>query len=500
MISRTKSPTSSTVQGKAITPPRRGGHSKLTQLILAFLLLSNSLAPAAETAMWAGSPSRNQVSAEKNLPTQWDPASGQNIKWTVPLGSQTYAGPLLMDDKIFVGTNNQSERNPKHKGDRGIVMAFNAADGHFLWQSSHTKLKAGRVNDWPQQGVCSTPFIQDDRLYYISNRCEVVCIDTEGFTDGENDGPATAEPDTTAIDADLIWKYDMIAELDVFPHNLATCSPVGVGNLLFVVTGNGVDEGHVHIPSPFAPSFIALNLQTGELVWESDLPGENILHGQWSNPAYGEIDGVGQVIFPGGDGWVYALDPQSGELIWKFDCNPKTSEWELGGRGSRNNIISTPVFYDNKVYIAVGQDPEHGEGAGHLWAIDASQKGDITATGAIWHFGDKDYNRTMSSVAIHDGLLYTSDLSGFVYCLDVATGTPHWKYDTFAAIWGSPFVADGKIYIGDEDGDVAVLKTGKKLELIHEVNMGSAVYTTPVARDGVLYIASRNTLFAIAEK
>ena len=124
----------------------------------------------------------------------------------------------------------------------------------------------------------------------------------------------------------------------------------------------------------------------------------------------------------------------------------------------------------------------------------------LTATGAIWHFGDKDYNRTMSTVAIHDGLLYTSDLSGFVYCLDVATGTLNWKYDTFAAIWGSPFVADGKIYIGDEDGDVAVLKTGKKLELIHEVNMGSAVYTTPVARDGVLYIASRNMLFAIAEK
>ena len=64
----------------------------------------------------------------------------------------------------------------------------------------------------------------------------------------------------------------------------------------------------------------------------------------------------------------------------------------------------------------------------------------------------------------------------------------------------SPFVADGKVYIGDEDGDVAVFRTGKEMELLYEVNMGSAVYTTPVAKNKVLYIASRNTLFAIAEK
>ena len=474
--------------------------NKLFNFAIAILLCCTPLARAADTAMWAGSPSRNMVSDEKDLPAKWDPSTGENIKWTAQLGSQTYAGPLLHGDKVFVGTNNQAERNAKIKGDRGVVMAFNAADGQFLWQSTHAKLPAGRVNDWPQQGVCSTPFIQGDRLYYISNRCEVVCVDTEGFLDGENDGPATEEADTTSIDGDLIWSYDMIAELDVFPHNLATCSPLGVGNLLFLVTSNGVDEGHVHIPSPFAPSFIALNMQTGKLAWESDLPGEHILHGQWSNPAYGEIDGKGQVIFPGGDGWVYALDAQTGELIWKFDCNPTDSEWELGGRGSRNNLISSPVFHDNKVYIGVGQDPEHGEAPGHLYAIDASLKDDITATGAIWHFGDAHYNRTMSTVAIHDGLLYTADLSGFVYCLDVETGEHKWTYDTFAAIWGSPFVADGKLYIGDEDGDVAVLKAGDKLEVIHEVNMGSAVYTTPVARDGVLYIASRNKLFAISAK
>ena len=464
-----------------------------------FLILVATAAFSEETAMWGFTTERNMVSTEKNVPGKWDPETGENIKWKVALGSQTYAGPVIHGGKIFMGTNNQAPRNPKLVGDRGVIMAFNESDGKFLWQSTHTKLPAGRVNDWPQQGICSTPFIEGDRLYYISNRCEVVCLDTEGFLDGENDGEIMTEGDTSAIDGDVVWSLDMMAELDVFPHNLATCSPIGAGDLLFVVTSNGVDEGHFHIPSLFAPSFIAVNKNTGKVVWEKSLPGEDILHGQWSNPTYGMIEGKPQVIFPGGDGWIYSLEPETGDLIWKFDCNPKDSEWELGGRGTRNNIVSTPVLYDNKVFIGVGQDPEHGEGDGHLWAIDATGKGDVTKTGVVWHFGGKDFKRTMSTVSIKDDLLFTADLSGYVYCLDVKTGKMHWKYDTFAAIWGSTVVIDGKVFIGDEDGDVAVIEASKEFKLLYEVNMGSAVYTTPIAKDGVLYIGTRNTLFAIAQ-
>ena len=474
---------------------------KLTTNFCVAVLAVSVVAPSpaeVEESMWGFTPSRNLAVGGTGVPAKWDPDSGKNIKWSVELGAQTYAGPVIHGGKVFVGTNNQSQKNPKLTGDRGVIMAFDKADGSFLWQMTHSKLPAGRVNDWPQQGICSTPYIEGDRLYYISNQCEVVCIDTEGFRDGENDGPVKDEAETTEIDGDVIWVLDMIEELAVFPHNLATCSPVGVGDLLFVITSNGVDEGHVAIPSPFAPSFIAINKKTGELVWESDLPGENILHGQWANPTYGEVNGKGQVYMPGGDGWVYALDAETGKLVWKFDCNPKESVWELGGRGTRNAIIATPVFYDNKVFVAVGQDPEHGEGIGHLWAINATGTGDVTEMGAVWHIGDQEFHRTISTVAIYDGMLYAADLSGFVYGLDLETGEQQWKYDTFAAIWGSPLVVDDKVLIGDEDGDVAVLKAGKQLELLFEVNMGSAVYTTPVFDDGVLYIASRNRLFAIA--
>ena len=128
------------------------------------------------------------------------------------------------------------------------------------------------------------------------------------FRDGENDGPHVDEERTREIDGDVVWVYDMIGELDVFPHNLAVGSPLIVGDVLYTVTGNGVDEGHVNIPTPLAPSFIAVNKNTGELVWESADPGENILHGQWSCPAFG-IAGKPQVLFPGGDGWLYSYEP-----------------------------------------------------------------------------------------------------------------------------------------------------------------------------------------------
>ena len=471
---------------------------------LSVLLAFGALQPTfGDVGMYGGTPSRNMVSDETGLPSSWDLKTGKNIKWKQPLGSQSYGGPLVVGGKIYVGTNNETPRDPEITGDKGVVMVFDAESGEFLWQAVHDKLPAGRVHDWPLQGVCSTPYVEDDRLYYVSNQAEVICADTEGFMDGENDGPITDESRQGKADEDTIWKLDMIDELDVFPHNLAVGNPLIVGDILYTVTGNGVDEGHINIPATLAPSFIAVNKNTGELIWESTAPGESILHGQWSNPAYGEIKGRAQVVFPGGDGWIYSYEPKAGELLWKFNTNPEGSVWELGGMGTKNAIIGTPVVYEDKVYIAVGQDPEHGEGVGNLWVIDATKNGDVTDTAVVWHRGGEDFQRTISTAAIQDGLLYLPDLSGRLYCLNAETGEHYWTYDAFAAIWGSAYVADGKVYLGDEDGDFAVLKAGRgkdgEPELISEIYMGSAAYTTPVAKDGVLYITTRNMVFAIAE-
>ena len=183
----------------------------------------------------------------------------------------------------------------------------------------------------------------------------------------------------------------------------------------------------------------------------------------------------------------------TGKKLWEFDTNPKDSVWPK----TRNEVISTPVIFENVVYISNGQDPEHGEGVGHAYAIDATKRGDITESGRLWHY--EKIRRSISTAAIKDGLIYLADFSGFLHCLDVKTGKPLWVHDMFAAIWGSPMLIDDKVYLGDEDGDVTVLQHGKELKVVSEQNMGSSVYSTVVPANGTLFIMNRNQLYALAE-
>lgn len=450
----------------------------LTLLAMTWLLSASDPA-GSDWPMWGGTPDRNMVSSMTGIPTSWDINSKKNIKWMSMLGSQTYGNPVVAGGKVFVGTNNEGLRNPKEPGDRGVLMCFRESDGQFLWQHANAKLPAGRVNDWPFQGVCASPLVEGNVLYYVNNRCELVCLDVNG------DGKGGAK---------VVWKLDMMEELGAHPHNMANSSVVAWGDMLYLSTSNGQDESHVNIPSPKAPAIIAVNKKTGKVVWEQNHVGNRILHGQWSSPAVGKAGDILQVVMGEGDGWVRGYNATDGTKLWEFDMNPKDSVWPK----TRNEVISTPIFWDGKVYIANGQDPEHGEGVGHLYCIDPTKRGDTTKTGLVWHY-DK-IRRSISTGAIHDGILYYADFSGFLHALDAKTGQVHWVHDMLAAIWGSPMVIGGNVYLGDEDGDVAVLKAGKEKKLIAEMNMGSSVYSTPVPANGTLYIANRNQLFAIAEK
>ena len=473
--------------------------------LVPFVLLAAVLAlsPARLTAsdpgtgswpMWGGTPDRNMVSNMKGLPIDWDVKTKKNVKWVASLGSQTYGNPVVSGGMVFVGTNNELLRDPKQPGDRGVLMAFRESDGEFLWQQTHVKVEAGRANDWPYQGVASSPLVVGDRLYYVTNRGVVMCLDIQGFRDSENDGPIKDEKLTGPFDADVIWAFDMMEEVGSYPHNLSNSSPVMSGNLIYVSTSNGQDESHVNVPSPKAPALIAIDIQTGKLAWEDNSVEDRILHGQWSTPAVGRIGGVTQVVSAQGDGWVRGYEADTGKKLWEFDTNPKDSVWPR----TRNEVIATPVIYEDRVYLANGQDPEHGEGIGHFYAIDATKRGDITVSGRVWQF-DK-IRRSISTAAVADGLVYIADFSGYLHCLDANTGQEYWSHDVLAAVWGSAFLADGKVYLADEDGDVVVMQHGKEKKVLAEVNMGSAVYATPVPANGVLFLNNRTQLFALAVK
>jgi outer membrane protein assembly factor BamB len=286
----------------------------------------------------------------------------------------------------------------------------------------------------------------------------------------------------------------MMEEVGTYPHNLANSSPVIWGDLIFVSTSNGHDESHVNVPSPKAPAIIALNKNTGKLVWEDNSVEDRILHGQWSTPAVGKIGGVDQVVSGQGDGWIRGYEATTGKKLWEFDTNPKEAVWPR----TRNEIIATPVIYQDVVYISNGQDPEHGEGVGHFYAIDATKRGNITQSGKIFQF-DK-IRRSISTAAVADGLIYIPDFSGFFHCLDAKTGQEYWVHDLTSAIWSSALVVDGKVYIGNEDGDISILQAGKEKKVLATVSMGSAVYGTPVPAHNTLFIMNRNQLYALAVK
>ena len=449
--------------------------------------------PEKDWPMWGGTPDRNMASSMKGAPDSWDVVKKTNIRWVAALGSQTYGNPVVANGVVLVGTNNEGLRDPKQGGDRGVLMAFRESNGEFLWQHTNEKLPAGRVNDWPYQGVCSSPLVEGDTVYYVTNRCEVVSLDLKGFANG-NDGPVKDEKFTGPHDADVLWKFDMMEEVGSQPHNMSNSSPVSYGDLIYVSTSNGQDESHVHVPSPKAPAIVALNKKTGKLVWEDNPVGDKILHGQWSSPAVAKVGDTVQVVIGQGDGWVRGYDAKTGKRLWWFDMNPKDSVWQK----TRNEVIATPIIKDNIVYIANGQDPEHGEGPGHLYAIDATKRGDITDIGRLWHF-DK-IRRSVSTGALYNGLLFYADFSGFLHCLDAKTGKEYWQHDMLAAVWGSTIVIDGKVYLGDEDGDVVVLAATKEKKLLFETNMGSSVYSTVVPSNGSLFIANRNQLFSIGKK
>ncbi len=456
-----------------------------TFLALVLFALAASRLPAADWHMWGGTEQRNMINTvEKNIPDSWDVTTGKNIKWVSQLGSQSFGNPVIAGGKIFVGTNNQAGRQPAIKGDKGIVMCFRESDGKFLWQNVHDKLASGRVNDWPVQGICSCCNVDGDRVYYVSNRCELVCADVNGANDGSGSGK-------------IIWKLDMMKQLGVFPHNMSASSPNIDGNLVYIVTSNGVDESHIVIPSPDAPSFIAVDKMTGAVKWWKVGPGKGILHGQWSSPAIGVVGGVKQVIFPGGDGRLYAYEAETGKELWSFQCNPEGSVYKLGGRGTRNELIASPVIYKDRVYIAMGQDPEHGEGPGHMYAIDATKRGDISKTGIVWR--NDEVNRGLATVCIFDNILYHCDLSGNFRAIDPETGKVFWKHEMGAAVWSSPYYVDGKVFMGDEDGNVVVFAAGKEEKILNTMDMGGSVYTTPVAANGVLYITTREKLYAIQQ-
>lgn len=506
---------------------------------------------------WTG-PAGQNVSQEKGLPAQFDRKSSFNIKWEIELGTVAFGAPTIANGRVYVGTNHAAVRDDfRFKKSRGgVVVCLDEATGETLWRLVSPERKEGfpfpRKTHMIQQhwGICSSPTVDGDRVYVVTNGADLLCLDVKGLKNG-NDGPFQdeaafmadeGEPTVELLptDADILWRCDIPGELNVAPHDVGSCSVLIHGDVVYTSTSNGIGRGSpVYAVNQAAPAFIALDKYTGAVLAVDDAKiSERLFHAQWASPSAAEVGNKTQILLGGGDGVCYAfetLDYRGGKkssgqpltelkTVWQFDCNPphykkrngqriyyfqgdervyktyrrekKNTDGFNSGDGSFvgiSEILTTPVFYNDRVYVATGRDPLHGYGQGILHCIDASQRGDITKTGSVWSF--EGIGRTLSTVAMAEGMVYAADFQGRVYCLDADTGKLYWKHDTGDEIWGNPLVADGKVYVNTTQS-FWIFSAAKEKEVLFTARGGSE--SGPVVANGTVYAYIRGVLYAIA--
>ena len=501
-------------------------------------MLVSASAPAKDWPQWCGSDSKNMVSEEEGLPESFVPGerdfsasatikmdTTRNVKWVRKVCQSVYATPVIAGGKIFVGG-----RRPQ----QGLMIGVDERTGKLLWQWQGPARKVpDYIDGWligirthPEElGVCSSPVVEGDRLYFVTHSFKVLCLDVNGEP---SSGP---EPGNARV----IWEYDMWDKLGVFPCDAANGSPVICGDLIYVPTSNGIDhnmdatkEKNRKMMAPNAPNLIVLDKRTGRLVATDDAPiAPRLFHGQWSSPAIGTVGGRKLLFYGAGDGFCYAFETLSAvpekpiklKTVWSYDCNPPeykacgeldwVTHYCMGDRrwGSNNNdgsfvgtseLVGTPVFLNNRIYVALGRDPEHGRGRGALHCIDATQTGDITKSGQVWIYQGLD--RTLCTVSVADGLVYAGDVAGRLHCLNADTGQCYWVHEANSQVWGSTLVADGKVYFPTTKS-LLVFAAGREKKLLAQVNVGAPIYASPVVANGTLYVASKTGwLWAVGQR
>jgi outer membrane protein assembly factor BamB len=458
----------------------------------------------------------NGVSEEKNLPSEPREA---DLVWSVKLGTHQYTVPLFRDGRIYLGLNDAGLQHPAaRRTGGGIVMCLDEANGAMVWQFVVPRYMEGtrapfHFDHW-QCGVCSAPAMDDEYMYLVGTRGEILCLDRSGLADG-NDGPVTDEAaymgyadaaaELAGTDGDMVWRYNMIKELGVVPHDVCGSSPVLHGDYVYACTSNGQDDKHERVVNPLAPSLIALDKRTGKLVaTDGELIGKRLFHCLWSSPVTAAAGGRDMILFGGGDGVLYAFEavkpadvgdtPLTLKRLWQCDCNPPGyravpyTNWRDKSPDGPSEIIATPVVHEGRAYVAIGQSPIHGRGQGALSCIDV-------ATGEIvWQSTLVD--RTLCTVSVADGLLYIADVAGQLHCFDSGSGKRWWVHDVEQQVWAaSTLVADGKVYIGTEGNKFWIFRAGKEKELLWQGRVDSPPITV-TAQNGRLYVPTQRGLYA----
>ena len=467
------------------------------------------------------SSSRVSFVADKVGPRSWDPkkvfdkskpvdekntqdARVGVVKWVEGDFWDAMCDPVVANGLLWIGTANPMGKKTE---DASVLACFDTKTGALLYQHVSHKLGVAR-QDWPGTGNTSTPFIEGNRLWFCTNRLEVICMNIQPLV--ERKGDPIVE-----------WTVDLKTRFNVVPKDVhlgnraSRCSIVGVDGRIFVNTTNSFryeDEPRV---DPNAPSLVCLSQDTGETVWTDNSPGADIFRNQHCNPVIFQQNGQNYVAIGQGDGFVRAFESQTGKLKWQFDLNTLAERRAKNAYAKRRLLTESPVFDGERLYFVIGADREGGVERGGIYCIDPFGSGDVSPeiivqnsslknrnSKLIWEhseFEGMQVHISTAGLCVTPSFLFSADIDGMVKCFDKRSGKLHWKHDMQAPVIATPLVVGDTLYVADEDGDIEVLKASAGYEFISGMNHAQPIESSPIYADETLFIVTRNKVFAIGE-
>lgn len=405
--------------------------------------LSISPIPGENWPQWRG-PSLDGVSREINLPVRW--TRDENIAWKLPLPTKSGATPIVWENKIFLSVADKQDL---------WLWCVDRSHGTVVWK----KHIAGGNFEINKQNMSSPSPVTDGTNVYAMTGIGVL----KAFDFSGNE----------------LWARDIQKDYGRFGLNWG----YGSSPLLFE---NGLYIQVLHGMKTHDPSYLLrIDTKTGKTVWRVDRPTDAIHESpdSYTTPALLRYPDKAEIVVSGGD-CVTGHDAATGKEIWRGNgFNPH--------KDPAYRVIASPVVHDNLVYVPTRVRP--------LQVFRAGGHGDITETHRLWAF----QNGPDVPTPVTDGLyFYTVNDRGIAWCLDAKTGKEIWGPQRIhkAIYSASPVLADGKIYITDEDGLTTVFKAGPKFELLAENNLDDFTLSSPAISGGQIFIRTAQFLYAIGKR
>ncbi len=429
--------------------------TKLISIILN-VCLAFTLAAASDWAEWRG-PARDGVSSEKNLPVKWSP-TGDNLAWKVPYGGRS--APIVMGDRVYL-------QNGAGQGEtlQERVMCFNADTGKLLWEHRFNIY----LSDVPPHRIGWASPAGDPttgNVYILGVGGNLIGLNRDGK---------------------VIWERSLGEDFGLLTtHGGRTVSPIIDGDLVIIsgvtfMWGQHGRGGH---------RFMAFDKKTGETMWISS-PGQRPYDTTYAPPIIANVNGMRLLIQGASDGMVHAIKPQTGEPVWRY---------EISKRGLNTGV----VVRGTTAILTHSEENLDSSEMGRMVAIDATAKGDVKPEQVKWTI--KGWQGGFSSPVIDGDRLYQIDNGANLGAFDLNTGKQLWLQNLGTIQKASPVLADGKLYVGTENGRFFILKpSATGCEILDQDALGSeahpeAIIASAAVSNGRVYVVSDSGLYAIGKK